>query len=286
MTAFGARALVAIPRDGALNCDAFLRHDRAMNRDCGTLTDWLATPLGRRCLANEQRLIRGALDRVFGEQFLQIGAWGARNGFLRYARTQRRALVDWRPGVAADLVTDPEQLGIASDSIDVVLLPHTLERTESPHALLREVDRVLRPDGHLLVLSFAPGGLWGLRHLFAGRGFPAGRERLIREGRLRDWLELLSFDVGAAKRYCHTVPLERFKQLRVLPREELAQRWLPMLSGGYLLRAQKRVHPLTPIRMWRRPARLRVVGGLVEPTTRSGLSRVSTVPAHPERRDD
>ncbi len=51
-----------------------------------------ATPLGRRCLANEQRLIRGALERVFGEQFLQIGAWGARNSFLRYARTQRRAL--------------------------------------------------------------------------------------------------------------------------------------------------------------------------------------------------
>jgi SAM-dependent methyltransferase len=256
-----------------------------MNRDSAHGTDWLATPLGRRCLANEQRLIRGALDRAFGEQFLQIGAWGARNSFLRFARTQRRALVDWRSDVAADLITDPEQLGIASDSVDVVLLPHTLERTESPHALLREVDRILRPDGHLLVLSFAPGGLWGVRHLFAARGFPAGRERMIREGRLRDWLELLSFDVGVATRYCHTLPLERFKQLRLLPREELAQKWLPMLSGGYLLRAQKRVHPLTPVRMFRRPARLRVVGGLVEPTTRSSVGRVSTVPAanRPER---
>ena len=78
-----------------------------MNRDSGLVTDWLATPLGRRCLANEQRLIRGALERVFGEQFLQIGAWGARNSFLRFARTQRRALIDWRPGVAADLISDP-----------------------------------------------------------------------------------------------------------------------------------------------------------------------------------
>jgi SAM-dependent methyltransferase len=254
-----------------------------MNRDPASVQDWLATPLGRRCLANEQRVIRGALERVFGEQFLQIGAWGQRNAFLRYARTQRRALIDWRPGVAADLISDPEQLGVASDSIDVVLLPHTLERTESPHALLREVDRVLRPDGHLLVLSFAPGGLWGVRHLFAAGGFPAGRERLIREGRLRDWLELLSFDVGSATRYCHTLPIERFKQLRVLPREELAQKWLPILSGGYLVRAQKRVHPLTPVKMWRRPARLRVVGGLVEPTTRARLPRLSIVPSPPER---
>lgn len=258
-----------------------------MSREAFAGSDWLATPLGRRCLANEQRLIRQSLERVFGEQLLQIGSWGARNCFLRYARTQRRALIDWRPDVECDLVSDPERLAIASDSVDAVLLPHTLERTPSPHALLREVDRILRPDGNLIVLSFAPAGFWGLRHLLSARGYPAGRERMIREGRLRDWLELLSFDVGSATRYCHTLPLERFKQLRLVPREEWAQRWLPVLSGGYLLRAQKRVHPLTPVRMWKRPARLRVVGGLVEPTTRSTVSSpsVSLIRPAAERRD-
>ncbi len=245
-----------------------------MNAEVAPFADWLATPLGRRYLANEQRLIRQALDRVFGEQFLQIGSWGGHGTFLRYARTQRRALVDWRGDVAADLICDPERLAVASDSVDAVLLPHTLERTVSPHALLREVDRVLRADGHLIVLSFAPGGLWGLRHLLADEGYPAGRERAIREGRLRDWLELLSFEVPPATRYCHTVPIERFKQLRVLPREERAQKWLPMFSGGYLLRAQKRVQPLTPVRLWRRQPRLRVVGGLVEPTTRAPVRLV------------
>lgn len=234
--------------------------------------DWLSTPLGRRCLANEQRLVRRALERVFGEQLLQIGAWGPRDAFLRYARTQRRALVDWRHDVAADLISDPEQLAVASDSVDAVLLPHTLEHTHSPHAVLREVDRILRPDGHLIVLCFASGGLWGLRHLISAGGYPHGRDRVIREGRLRDWLELLSFDVPAATRYCHTLPIERFKQLKILPREEWAQRWLPALSGGYLLRAQKRVLPLTPVKVWRRrQTRLRVVGGLVEPTTRASV---------------
>jgi SAM-dependent methyltransferase len=253
-----------------------------MIRESASATDWLATPLGRRCLANEQRLIRHALERVFGEQFLQIGAWGDRNAFLRHARTQRRALIDWRPHVSADFLSDPEQLAVASDSVDAVLLPHTLERTQSPHALLREVDRVLRPDGHLIVLSFCPGGLWGLRHLLSKGGYPEGRERMIREGRLRDWLELLSFDVGEATRYCHTLPLDRFSYLRVLPREERAQRWLPMLGAGYLLRAQKRVRPLTPVRLWRRQ-RLRVVGSLVEPTTRSTV--VPITHAATERRD-
>ena len=78
-----------------------------MSSEPTTVREWLSTPLGRRCLANEQRLMRRALERIFGEQFLQIGAWGPRNSFLRYARTQRRALVDWRPGVTADLLCDP-----------------------------------------------------------------------------------------------------------------------------------------------------------------------------------
>lgn len=255
-----------------------------MNAEPTSVTQWLATPLGRRCLANEQRLMRHALERVFGEQFLQVGSWGVRDSFLRYARTQRRALVDWRPGVAADFISDPERLAVASDSVDAVLLPHTLERTASPHALLREVDRVLRPDGHLIVLSFASAGFWGLRHLLSARGYPEGRERVVREGRLRDWLELLSFDVPAATRYCHTLPLEGVKQLRLLPREEWAQRWLPFFSGGYLLHAQKRVQPLTPIRLWRRQPRLRVVGGLVEPTARAPVRSVpQPAPERPER---
>ena len=234
-----------------------------------SLGDWLATPLGRRCLANEQRLMRRALERVFGELCVQIGGWGPRNAFLRYARTQRSAVVDWRDGSGADVLSDSEQLAIATDSVDAVLLPHTLEQTSSPHALLREVDRVLRPDGHLIVLAFEPAGLWGMRHLLSSRGYPAGNERMIFEGRLRDWLELLSFDVASAVRYCHTLPIENARRLAVFPREEWAQRWMPLLAGGYLLRAQKRVQLLTPVRpVWRRP-RLRVVGGLVEPTTRS-----------------
>jgi SAM-dependent methyltransferase len=231
------------------------------------VNDWLATPLGRRCIANEQRLVRRALDRVFGEQLLQIGAWGAPNAFLRFARTQRKALVDWDVGRPAHIVCEPTRLAIASDTIDAVILPHTLERIPSPHALLREVDRVLRPDGQLIVLSFAPTGAWGLRHLFSPGGYPAGQKRMIREGRLRDWLELLSFEVASGRRYCHTLPLERIRRVGTFPKEEWAQRWLPMLCGGYLLHAQKRVQILTPIRpAWRQP-RLRAVGRL-EPSTR------------------
>lgn len=233
-------------------------------------TAWLETALGRRCLANEQRLVRQALDRVFGEQLLQIGSWGGRESFLRYARTQHESLVGLRPeDRGADFIAAAQELPVATGVIDAVLVPHTLELVESPHALLREADRVLRADGQLIVLGFVPSGPWGLRHLLARDGYPPGHRRMIRERRLRDWLALLSFEVESVTPCCHTFPFERIRRLGTLPRERWAERWLPFLAGSYMLSAQKRVQGMTPIRPgWKRP-RLRAVGGLVEPTTRA-----------------
>lgn len=229
-------------------------------------SNWLATPLGRRCLSHEQRLLRRTLDRVFGEQLLQVGTWGAKDQFLRYARTQRAAVLDEEG--APDVLSSLDRLAVASDSIDAILLPHSLERSETPHAVLREAARVLRPDGCLLVLGFAPTAFWGLRHLVARDGYPPGSRHLIRERRLGDWLELLSFDIEPAVSYCHTLPLEKVRRTGSLPRERFARRWLPFLAGGYLLVARKRAVPLTPMRPAFKRPRLRAVGGLVEPTTR------------------
>jgi SAM-dependent methyltransferase len=256
----------------------------------GWVHDWLATPLGRRYIANEQRAVRVALDRVFGEQLLQIGVWGHPQTFLRHARTQHSGLVSLCDGQAgpgivrlhgpvdpadtagAHLIGDPEELPVADGSVDAVLLPHTLEITASPHALLREVDRILRADGQLLTLSFMPAGVWGLRSMLSRGGYPPGRRRMIGEGRLRDWLKLLSFEAGDPVHYCYSLPLERKRRAGRWPSEAFAQRWLPMLAGGYLLCAHKRVRPLTPLKpAWRRE-RLRAVGGLVKPTTRTGTS--------------
>jgi SAM-dependent methyltransferase len=176
--------------------------------------------------------------------------------------------------VGADVVTELDRLAIASDSVDAVVLPHTLELTDSPHALLREVDRILRADGHLVILSFKPVGLWGVRHALSPNGYPPGKRRMIREHRLRDWLELLSYDLGPRRRYCHSLPVTGLGRFGRLPEDSWLARWLPVMSAGYLIRARKCVYPLTPIRpVWKKP-RLQAVGGLVEPSARTSETRL------------
>jgi hypothetical protein len=140
--------------------------------------------------------------------------------------------------------------------------------------VLREVERILMGDGHVIVLGFRPFSMWGTRNLFAGRGFPPGTERLLGERRVRDWLKLLGFEIVDAKRYLFTRPFGRAEPGTQRFMETVGERAWPLLAGAYLLKARKRVYAVTPIRFrWR--ARTGVVGGLVEPTVRrdSGARR-------------
>lgn len=254
--------------------------------------EWLNTRTGRNLLREEVRQLRRALDSVFGDQLLQIGVWGEAGLFRRLARTRRAAVVATRSLAGVDLVSATDTLAIAADSVDAVLLPHTLELVNDPHAVLREVDRVLRPDGNLVVLGFNPWGWWGMRHALSRHGFPPDGQRMISDGRLSDWLRLLEFRVHHSAFYYFVPPVLRGTMprhgrqprlddtgtvaqpgfmdrvsWRLAPALEIFRR-VPLFSGCYVLVARKQLYTVTPIRLaWRRRASL--VGGLVNPTTRN-----------------
>lgn len=239
------------------------------------LQAWLRSPLGQHVHALERRLAGEVLSQVFGWQALQIGQWGDADGLLAEARTQRRSVLAWHglpagPSGAVNVIRcRTDSLAIASDSVDAVVLPHTLEYEPQPHELVREVGRVLSGDGHLIVFGFSPLSSWGARHLFAREGFPCGTQRMIGEGRLRDWLKLLGFEVVDARRYLFSLPWRGRSQLPGAQNffERAGGQLWPLFSGGYVLKARKRVYTLTPVRpRWR--LRGKVVGGLIEPTTR------------------
>ena len=147
---------------------------------------WLDSSRGRALLHAEAALMTEALDDCFGWEMLQVGAWGGARELLAAARTRRRTIVanpEWgtvlRSG--ADIAARLAHLPIASDSVDAVLLPHTLEFETDPYTVLREVDRILTGEGKLLLLGFSPLSLWGLRSAATRSGFPPGLRRLLSE---------------------------------------------------------------------------------------------------------
>ena len=233
------------------------------------LRTWLATPLGQALLQQEARLVEEALDGVFGEHCLQLGHWGEAHAFLRFARTQRTLCVaaDTSGAAPPDAIGCLHRLPLVSESMDAVILPHTLELSSRPHAILREVTRVLRAEGRLIVLGFKPGGLWGLRRLIPGAGMPPAVDKLISDRTLSDWLQLLDLHIHGVSRYFFRWPLPGNRGGASRAWEERGRRWWPELAACYMLSAQKRVVALTPLKKpWR--ARPKVVGGLVKPTTR------------------
>lgn len=221
-------------------------------------------------LQAEAELMVETLDDVFGWELLQLGLWGPRDALLSGCRTRRRAIVanERAKSSDADITARLSQLPIANASVDAVLLPHTLEFETDPFAVVREADRVLAGEGHLIVMGFRPFSLWGFRSRAISHGYPPGLRRMLGASRVADWLELLGYDVTISRNYLFTPPWGNPARRNRLPSALLRRGWIkPWPAGAYLLKARKRVYTLTPIRP-RVRERVQPIGGLVKPTSR------------------
>ena len=233
------------------------------------LADWFAGSPGERVAAHEREALSGMVGDLFGYQLLQLGELGADTAFLGHCPVQRKTLVGHRPtdaGVSV-IVAAAHQLPVASDSVDAVILAHTLDFSPDPHQVLREVERVLIPDGRVVVIGFNPFSLWGLWRLFGRwrRAIPwCGH--FLSYPRLNDWLTLMGFRIERMD-VLEFRPPTRSARFEVI--ERIGRKVWPMLAGVYMVRAVKRVSRVTPVRQsW---LRLRVVGPrAIEPTARHG----------------
>ena len=245
-----------------------------------SVRQWLDSPLGEALMQQEGRIVEEALDGIFGEHCLQLGLWGEGSTFLKHARTQRTWLIDEGTDDGAPAaVGEFHRLPVQDNSVDCVILPHVLDYSDRPHAILREVDRVLTAHGNLVILGFKTGGLWGVRRLIPGAGLPPEASNLVPERQLRDWLQLLDMRIQGSLRYFFRVPLPGVRGPSSPKWEQRGQRWWPELAACYMLTAQKRVSTLTPVKpVWSRKPK--VVAGLAETT-----NRVSRIRFDPRRFD-
>lgn len=227
-----------------------------------SIDDWLHSSRGEALRGAEALLLREALEDCFGWELLQVGLWGGERELIAGGRTRRQTVISGTESRGADIVARLTQLPVASDSVDAVLLPHTLEFETDPYAVLREVDRVLTGEGKLLVLGFHPWSLWGLRAKATRGGWPPQLRRLLSERRLRDWLVLLGYEVTETRRYLYDAPWGE----PALASRSLHRSWYdPLPAGAFLMKARKRVYALPPLRL-RLRERTQLIGGLVKPT--------------------
>lgn len=219
----------------------------------------MRSPLGAYLLAREQAYIDKTVADIFGYNALQIGM--PEIDLLRANRMPLRMTLE-RAGSPRDspvvhVRADSAELPFASASIDLVLLPHALEFSETPHQILREVERVLVPDGHLVLTCFNPMSLWGVWHTFAGRGSYPWNGRFIHLLRIKDWLALLGFEMAGGAMGCYVPPCVSQKWLdRLGFMESAGDRWWPFSGAVTFLHAIKRVRGMRVITpTWPRHAR-------------------------------
>lgn len=216
------------------------------------LDDWLVSPQGQYVLDWETQQIDQAVSDIFGFNALQIGL-----PQIDLLRSNRMALrIRLGSGNPVAVACLPTALPIANQSVDLVVLPHLLEFSSDPHQILREVERILIPEGQLIITGFNPLSLWGLtKQARRGKGFPWNGNYLS-PARVKDWLKLLGFDVDRSNFGCYAPPFEQQKWLQRCGITETAgRRWWKFSGAVYMLRAVKRVHGMRLITPnWRKKA--------------------------------
>ena len=214
----------------------------------------------------EQAQLDRVVSDVFGYHALQLGL--PQLDALRENRMPCRGLVlDAASGASAPYrfprtasAAAPEQhaplgrsavwcdlldLPFEAQSVDLIVMPHTLEFTRDPHRLLREAERVLMPEGQLIILGFNSLSLWGARQSVGkvtGRPFVPATHDLIAFTRLKDWIKLLGFDLERGRFGCYRPPLMSDQWLaRYSFMEAAGDRWWPIFGATYMVKAIKRV---------------------------------------------
>ena len=205
-----------------------------------SLHDWFQSPLGAYLLAQECAWLDQVTPDIFGYHAIQLGL--PQLDLLRESRIVHRVTVS--PEVARHpnhVQAQFHELPFDTQSIDLCVMPHVLEFSEIAHEVLREIDRVLRPEGRVLVLGFNPWSLFGTKKLWTSKGYP-WQGQFVSLVRIKDWLQLLGLEPASGRLACYIPPCETEKwQRRFRFMEPTGDRWWGVAGGVYMVEAIKRV---------------------------------------------
>lgn len=246
-----------------------------------SLHAWYATELGQAVLAVEQRLLDRSLTDCFGYFLLQLGV-DSQLDLFGDSRVQRcfKAGPIVPPSAATAgpcrshfVRCDFAELPFECDSIDAIVVHHVLEFAANPHAVLRELHRVLVPRGRIVLVGFNPWSLFGVRMMLARlRNNSVWNNHLLSAVRMHDWLQLLGFDTERTDYGFHRLPLQRTARWGATANDRLSRYW--PLGGVYAITATKSVAQFIPMKpRWSAPKPVLTPLSVAKPSTAVGSRR-------------
>lgn len=230
--------------------DPFLRHE--------FLKWYHVASVGQALQTLESTYLKSNLKLTYRQKTLQVGRLGSESRYVDPDFTGDYVLADKKgPRSFPTFVqASAGALPFATESIDTVVLPHVLEFVPDRHQVLREVERILKPEGRLLILGLNP---WSPRRLLQLPGNASfWKARLVAGHHLLDWLSLLKFDAELDP------TLVNSRSSAQQPPETRWQAFRAELALSYAIKAIKRNYTLIPIEPeWSRFTQL-VRGPLLE----------------------
>jgi len=214
---------------------------------------WLTQQTLGKCLLDaEKQILKTLLDRHFGKHATVIGV-PSQYRLLQSTMVPCHTLIS--PLLTRDkhihaVEAQFHDLPILTGSMDLVVLPHTLELIEGPRQLLAEACRIVKPEGLIVICGFNPYSLWGVRRLLNKQKSAPWTNSFIQPLHIRNWLQLAEFKLEKQTRILYRPPFTHptlFDKFNFV--EHLGDKCFPALGGVYVLLARAKVIPLTPIRL-------------------------------------
>ncbi|MCK5895439.1 MAG: class I SAM-dependent methyltransferase [Cocleimonas sp.] len=248
----------------------FNKNERIVT-DCAA---WYQGLSGQYALLQLDAIISEYLSEIFGYYCLNLGILSERKEFLNNSRISTGFSIGC--GVNKnDVIAMPEQLPIAADEVDLVIASHVLECSNNPHQVLREIDRVLVPEGHCILIGFNPYALMGAKRLLkplriknkevsGTLGTPETSSDLSPHyqkyktrtvSHVRDWFSLLGFETLEVN-YLGFRP--SIKNEKLFASNAWMEKWgaklWPVLGSLYIIHAKKHMIAMRPHKkVWETP---------------------------------
>lgn len=211
---------------------------------------WYASYAGQEALAQLKFQVDQLSNDIFGYYALELGALVGTTSLLSQSRISTKLSLSPQAHVNPDIIAAPDQLPLDFQSLDLVVAAHVLDESVQPHQVLRELERVLMPEGHCILIGFNPISWRGVLQRLPWKPKAATHYRHVL--RVKDWLNVLGFEVLAiytlkAKRHDNSNVKKTLWQRLKSGWQRVEQTYQLFSSPLYIIHAQKKVAHLTMI---------------------------------------